>query len=216
MKTENQGKRVWAFWIIPGLVLLIILSTAVIFYGYTNTLRSESISHETGLNAQYLSCQNFLSEYISGFYEMLGVSNLKSEKLEKILVEAVKGRYGEKGFSSDGALFSAIAEAYPDVQGLNAYDKIMDYTRAKREGYRAIQDKLLDMLRSYDAWRQDGWVQSRVVSNLIGIPSSRLEARIGSKVTRGAEARDQMFVIVLTEQATDAYSTGKMKPLSAK
>ncbi|MFZ2193656.1 MAG: hypothetical protein WAV31_05420 [Candidatus Moraniibacteriota bacterium] len=193
-----------------GFILFAVLGV----YGYVNGLRSTSISYETQLNAQYLANQNYLSAYISGFYEQIGVGNLKSDKLDKILLDAVKGRYEKEGFSSNGALFSAIAEAYPDLSGLNIFDKIVDYIASKREGYRAIQDKLLDMLRSYDAWRQDGFVQSQIVASFLGVPSQRLEARIGDSVLRGSEAREKMWQIVLTQEAKDAYQSGTMAPLS--
>jgi hypothetical protein len=205
-------------------VILVVLAAffgAIIFaglgiYGYINGIRTEGIDYETRLNAQYLDNQNILSEFISGFYEQLGLANLKSEKMDKIITDAVVGRYGEKGFSSGGAFIAAIKEAYPDTAGLNIYDKIVDYVKAKREGYRATQSKLLDMLRAYDKWRNDGIVQSWIVKNFLGIPSDRLEARIGTKISRGTEARDQMYLIVLAEQATTAYETGKMAPLTVK
>lgn len=198
-------------------VLTLLVVSGVGFYGWVNGLRSTSVGYETGLNAQYLDNQNYLSAYISGFYEQLGVANLKSEKMDKILLDAVKGRYGEKGFSSQGAFFSAVAEAYPDIKGLNIYDKIVDYVSAKREGYRAIQSKLLDVLRSYDYWRQDGIIQSWVVASfLLGVPTERLEVRLDGKVSRGKEAREQMYVIVLADQATDAYKSGRMAPLKAQ
>jgi hypothetical protein len=190
--------------------------SVISFYGYTNKLRTQNIGFETTLSAQYLSNQNYLSEYVSGFYETLGVANLKSDKMDKILTDAVKGRYGEKGFSSDGAFFSAIKEAYPDISGLNVYDKIIEYVKSRRAGYRDIQDKLLDMLATYDRWRKEGWVQSYIVANVIGAPTEDLKARIGTEITIGKAALDKMYQIVLTEQAVNAYSTGKMAPLQVK
>lgn len=200
--------------IILGCVLVFIVTPTLVIYGYVNNLRNQGIDYETQLSAQYLANQNYLSAYISGFYEMLGVASLKSEEVNKNLVEAVKGRYDKEGLSMNSALFSAIAEAYPDLSVLNIFDKVNDYIASKREGYRAIQDKLLDMLRSYDAWRQKGIIQSRVIVAILGVPTERLEARIGDEVLRGSAARDKMYQIVLTEQARDAYRTNTMAPLS--
>lgn len=197
-----------------GLVAALVVG-GISFYGYVNALRTESVQRENALNAQYLSNQNYLSAYISGFYEQLGVANLKSDKLDQILSDSVKGRYESSGgFAPNGAFFSAIVEAYPQLGQLDIFDRIVDYVAAKREGYRAIQDKLLDMLRAYDTWRQDGIVQSWIVSSILGIPSQRLEARVGTQVWRGAEARDKMFQIVLASQAKQAYETGTMEPLT--
>jgi hypothetical protein len=69
------------------------------------------------------------------------------------------------------------------------------------------------MLRSYDNWRNTGIVQSWIIANVLGYPSQRLEARIGTSVTRGAAARDQMYLIVTTADTQKAYQTGTMDPL---
>jgi len=210
---SNFGLGAWIGFVALALAG-ILLVTSLGSYVYLNGLRNESIQHEAGLSAQYPSNQNFLSSFISGFYEQLGVAGLKSEKMDGILLDAVKGRYEKSGgFSSNGAFFSAVVEAYPDIKGLNVYDKIVNYISANREGYRARQDKLLDMLRVYDEWRRYGIIRSRIVSGILGIPSERLEARIGDQVLRGADARNKMYQIVLASDAKRAYETGVMEPL---
>ena len=162
--SENKGFSLG--WIITIIVLVGIVTLGVSLYGYINTLRNERVDWETQLPNQYAANQAYLSAYVGGFYEQVGVAKLKSDKMDKILLDAVKGRYeGTGGFkSSNEALFSAIKEAYPDLSGLNIFDKMMDYITSKREGYRADQQKLLDMLRAYDKWRASGIVQSWIIN----------------------------------------------------
>lgn len=198
--------------IVLGALGVLGLIVGLSVYGYVNGTRNEGVEHETRLTAQYLSNQNYLSAYASGFYEQVGVANLKSEKLNEILTDAVKGRYDEGGLKIGSPFFTVIREAYPDLTGLNIYDKIVNYIAAGREGYRASQDKLLDMLRAYDTWRGKGLVKNQVVRSL-GFPSDRLEARVGQKAWRGAEARDRMYLIVLAPDAKKAYESGEMEPL---
>lgn len=206
-----------------GGLLALVLIVGLSFYGYFNGLQKEAVEQENRLNAQYLDNQNYLSAYIGGFYEMVGVANLKSDKMDQILMDAVKGRYITKdangneagGFSANGAFFSAVKEAYPNIEGLNIYDKITDYISGKREGYRAIQSKLLDMLRAYDTWRQTGIVRSLLLKNVLKIPSEyRLVARVGDQTWRGQSALDKMYQIVLTDSTKQAYKTGTMAPLN--
>src|SRR5262245_58567300 len=107
----------------------VILAVLLVFVGYQqlNGVHQARADYENGLNAQYVSNQNELSSYISGFYEQLGVAKLKSQKLNDILLAAVKGRYDAKGSAAQvgkGQLFSAISEAYPELTGLNVYDKV--------------------------------------------------------------------------------------------
>lgn len=192
-----------------GIVCVLVFS----MYSYLNKLRNTNIQLSQQLSAQYLSNQNYLSEFISGFYEQIGVANLKSDKMDKILTDAVKGRYGEDGFKSNGAFFSAIREAYPDISALNVYDKIIDYVQSRRAGYRDIQDKLLDQLRAYDTWRKTGYIQSFLVKSIIGAPNEDLKAVVGDKIFKGQDALDKMYQIVLTDKAVNAYTTGRMAPL---
>lgn len=196
----------------------IFLGVAVLFVviglGYVNSIRNSGIEYETRLSAQYLDNQNNLSAYIAGFYEQLGVADRKSDKLDQILADAVKGRYEDAGgFGKGGGFFNAIAEAYPDLAGLDVYDRIVDYVSAGRESYKATQSKLLDMLRGYDVWRQQGIFRSMVVS-LLGVPSDRLIARVGNSTWQGDDALEKMYQIVLVTDARAAYETSTMKPLS--
>lgn len=214
--SENKGFSLG--WIITIIVLVVIVTSGISLYGYINALRNERVDWETQLPNQYAANQAYLSAYVGGFYEQVGVAKLKSDKMDKILLDAVKGRYeGTGGFkSSNEALFSAIKEAYPDLSGLNIFDKMMDYISSKREGYRADQQKLLDMLRAYDKWRASGIVQSWIIKHVLDCPSENMIARIGEKKYTGQAALDQMYLLVLVEGTTEAYTTGKMKPLEVK
>lgn len=197
--------------VIGTLVALFVGSLGL--YGFVNEVRNTGIGHEKQLTAQYLDNQNYLSAYVSGFYEQLGVANLKSERLDTILLNAVKGRYDDGGFSVGSSFFTAIVESYPNLTVLNVYDKVVDYIAAGREGYRNMQSKLLDQLRSYDTWRETDIVRNFVAESILGFPGNNLEARIGQNVFTGPAARDKMYQIVLTPDVISAYETSRMEPL---
>jgi hypothetical protein len=201
--------------IIAGIIGTVALFTALWLYGTINDLRSEGVARESALSAQYLSNQNYLSAYVSGFYEQLGLVKYKSDKLDQILMDYAKGRQGG-GTNDRGSFINAVHEVVPDLKGLDIADKMMDYVAGGRAGYRDIQDKLLDMLRSYDTWRNDGIVQSWVIKSFLGIPSERLTARIGDQALHGADAENKMFQIVLASDAKKAYQSGEMDPLKVQ
>lgn len=195
-------------------VVVVLIAIGLGLFGFVNSTRNEGIVREKALNAQYLDNQNYLSAYISGFYEQVGLVNAQSEMLDKILVDAVKGRYDDEGFGANGALFAAIAEAYPNTDELmKSWNGIQDYIRAQREGYRNQQSKLLDMLREYDTWRETDIIRSAVV-RMLGFPSNGLEARVGEMVYQGEAARQKMYQIILTGKAIEAYNSGEMDPLA--
>lgn len=188
---------------------------------YANSLRNEGVTQERALSSQYLDNQNFLSGYISGFYEQVGVAQASTDALDRVLTDAVKGRYDGKTSAQPGtgSLFSAIAEAYPELSAqelLRIWGKIQDYVTSQREGYRNKQSKLLDMLRTYDTWRETGGPGKRLILSLgiiADFPSNNLEARIGETKLTGEVARDKMYQIVLDSTTLKAYETGKLDPL---
>jgi len=202
-------------WLIVGAVILALVIIAFSIYGYINNIRNEGIDWEVRqLNPQYVDNQNYLSAFISGFYEQIGVAQTQTSALDTVLTDAVKGRYDEGGFGSGSSLFNAIAENYPDLTQLAAnWGKIQDYITAQRAGYRDMQSKLLDMLGGYDNWRLNGFVHSAVV-RMLGFPSMELKARIGENIIYGQAAEDKMWQIVLTQAALDAYNSGTMDPLT--
>lgn len=207
-------------WFTPGRIITLVVLGALAFtglslYGYANSLWNAAVDFQTGLNAGYKSNQNYLSAYESGFYETIGVANLKSAKMDKIISDAVKGRYegNTSAKPGGGSLFSAIAEAYPDLAQLNIYDKMVDYISAGRAGYRNKQDALLDQLRGFDKWRETGIIQHMLIQ-WGGFPDNNLVACAGPDDCKyGMEAKQRMFNIVLTEGTENAYKTSKMAPL---
>jgi len=212
---QNFVMKPW-MWVTGGILIVLIIASVSI-YGSLNGIQTTGVDYETQLNAQYLDNQNELGAYISGFYEQVGVANLKSDKMDKILSDAVKGRYDSNNTSAqvgNGQLFSAIKEAYPDLgTNLNLYDKILNYVQAGRTAFKNKQSKLLDLLRSYDNWRKSGLMHSKFVS-WMGFPSDALEAHLGATVLTGRNAEAQMYIIVLLSDAAQAYQTGTLAPLN--
>jgi len=199
-------------------VLFIGCCLAFSAYSYVNTIWNQGLAHERRLTSQYLDNQNYLSAYISGFYEQIGVTQAAGDVLDQILLDAVKGRYDDGGFAVDSPMFAAIVEAYPEAgvaELMENWGRIRDYISAGRESYRATQSKLLDQLRVYDTWRQQGLIR-RAIVRALGFPSENLEARVGEMVYTGEMARMKMYQIVLTSEALEAYETGIMDPLEVE
>ena len=207
----NIGKGLIAAGVSVGVVLILVLG----LYGKFNGINKDGVKRETALSAQYQDNQNELSKFQSGFYEMLGVADAKSAKMDQILSDAVKGRYdkGSTAAPTGGQLISAMVEAYPDLKGLDVYDKILDYVSAGRESYKQQQSKLLDMIREYDTWRRSGLIHKQLV-NMSGFPSEDLRAQIGTKAVTGQLALEQMRLIVTTSSTQQAYTTGTMEPMT--
>ncbi len=202
-------------------LILIVGVVAGLAYYIFISLPNQELGYVTSLNAQYVMNQNDLSEFISGYDEQFGVYNTALGGLEDFVVDAVKGRYdvrdavGNPTGTIDGGLFiSVIVEAYPDTTGItDLAQRLMDYIAAQRAEFKNNQDKLLDMLRVYDAWRQER-PRCYFLNMAGGNPSDRLVARIGGQTYTGQEALDKMWTIVLASDAKEAFETGTMEPLT--
>lgn len=201
--TKHRGLVIGA-----GVLVIVVLIFVIWPLTALSSTKSQGVDKETQLTAQYQDNQNTLSAYIAGFYEQTGVAKVKADKLNAILLDAVKGRYdGKLAPGTGGAFFSAITEAYPDLSGLNIYDKIVDYVQAGRANYKNVQTALLDQIRGYDNWRKGGLIHPMWV-RFAGFPSSNLEAKVGDTTVTGSEALRKMKQLVLVGQATAAYQTG--------
>jgi len=199
--------------------VVVILLVIVLTYSTANGLYNTGVQQEQRLDAQYLDNQNYLSQYILGFHEQVGIAQASTTALDQVLSDAVKGRYENTsaggGYQVNSPFFNAIVEAYPEkstAQLVASWQKIQDYISSGREGYRNTQSKLLDMLRVYDTWRNSGIIQS-VIVRILGYPSNRLIARIGENNLYGQAALDKMYQIVLTKEGLDAYNNGVQNPL---
>jgi hypothetical protein len=211
----NTSKFVTPRFIVGAVSAVSLLVVLLFSYGSINEIRSSGIAMETSLSAQYESNQNELSAYVTSFYEQTGLINRRDSSFDNIIRGAVEGRYGDEGFSSDGAFFSAIQENYPDLAANNKlYEDMAVFIRAGREAFKGKQNQLLDRARVYKVFLNDGIIRSRVVRGMLGFPSNVLEARVGGKVlATGPEALNQIQNIVVTGSTVDAFTTGRAEPL---
>lgn len=193
----------------------VIFFGAVGSYGYVNGVRNTLIAQETNLSALYRDNQNGLSSYVSGFYEQVGIADRKSAQLDKIISDAIKGRYDGKTSAQPGSgqLFSAIQEAYPNID-LSTYDRIQEYIQKSRNEFKGAQTRLLGTVAQYENTRKQGFIKS-TVANALGFPSDTLQARVDGKVLYGRTALEQIQQIVLDDTTSAAFGSGKMQPLTA-
>lgn len=194
-----------------------VLAVLLLFVGFLslNGKQKDMVKKETDLSQAYLDAQNVLSSYISEVRESLGVADRSTDALDKVLSDAVRGRYTEGSTAQPGGgeLFSAIVEAYPDLSqvGIN-YQEVQRIVSAGRTRFSNEQSHLLSMVGEYNTWRNSGFIHSMLVG-MIGAPSDNLRADNGTDVVYGEDALDRINDIVRTPEGNDAYRTGQMAPL---
>lgn len=186
---------------------------AAALYSNFNSIQKDMIAKETALGAQYQDNQNELSTYVVTIKETMGVADKNTEALDTVISNAIKGRYEDGGAATNGEMFSAMTEAYPELGEIStSYENVQAAISSGREAHKNKQSKLLDMLRDYDTWRSSGLIKSQMVK-MMGAPSDNLVARIGEQSWRGQEALDKMHQIVLVQDAKESYQSGELEPL---
>lgn len=204
--------------VLTAVALVAAMAASALTYCSVNSVQSTGVALQAQLDAQYMQDQNVLSTYVNGFYEMLGVSNLQSNEIDKILVGAVGSQVDLQTWEQNpksSPLFSALLEAYPNVS-LQQYQQVITYIQQGRQKFQDAQNVLLTELGKYDQWRETGILFHPVEVSLFGFPGSGLHVTVSGKTLTGAAAEKQMWNIVRNPAAVAAFASGNETPLSAK
>jgi hypothetical protein len=197
-----------------GVVAALLIGFAAYAISTYTDLRNEGRRQELALTAQYNTMQAGYGQFRTSIYDQVSIAREKRDAMDKILVDAVSGRYN-KGNSAQidrAALFSAIKEAYPDLGGLDIYDKILTAIQQGREKFAQDQSKMQTMIQDYNEWRTTGSFLHPIFAGWM-FPSDSLEARTGDKVARGQEALDKMSRVIVSAETSDIFDSGEDKPL---
>lgn len=204
----------WIGAIVAGSVVVGLFVVALSLYGYVSSLKTEGVRLEQTMSATYADNQNQLSAYIVAFHEQLGLTRERTAAGDSVLRNAIQGRYGPDGFKAQGSFFSAIAEAYPDLQSIvGGYDRVQQHVAAGRENFRNRQSILRDQIRSYETWMNEGLIRPSII-RMLGFPSTTMVARIGgTTVASGPAALNQFHQLVLDDQSIESFTAGRTAPL---
>lgn len=195
------------------LSLVIVLST----FSWINGLQVGDTQREVALSRQYESLKTGLDAFLSTAREQAGVTKAQSAAFDKIMLDAVQGRYDKNGKPTGanptgGSLFSAIAEAYPNLDTLNSsYSRILDTISSGRTSFSNNQQKLQDELREYDQWRKSGIIHSWAVSHITGAPTHNLVVNNGTP-QYGQTAYGVMTHVIVSSQTSQSFQSGKLQP----
>lgn len=196
--------------IVGAIVAVVLVIGGIITWSINNGVTNDGNKKEAGLNSAYLNNQNYLSDCITKIRETANVTQAQADKFELVMVEAIKGRYDGRE-ANPGQMFSAIVEQYPDLKGLDAaFERVHTVIIGCRSDYRGMQSKLLDMLQQYDSWRTGSWTVRFFGGD--EFPSNNLVARVGTNSSRGMDALDKMYQIVVVKDANQAYDSGTLVP----
>lgn len=206
-------KRLIGFGLLIGLLI-----NGLFLFSYANSMRNQAIEREVRLTRFYESEKADLDNFLATAREQAGVTKAQAAAFDKIMLDAVSGRYaGIEGSPTaaqpgKGTLFSAIVEAYPNLDGINSsFARILDTISAGRQTFTNDQKKLQDGIREYDVWRKSGIIRSWFLATFVGVPTDNLVVSNSSGRLVGAAAYDKMSKVITTNTTAEAFDSGELK-----
>ena len=200
-----------------------IAAILVIFLGawlYHNmvTVENQGERLQNELEAEYRNTQAELSSCTEETRRAVNTAEALTDAQIEILEAAVTGRYQDdqgnstsaSGALGQGALFSAVLEAYPDLTPTGqTFQQVMAIITGCIGDFNDRQMALSNRIAAFENWRD-----SAGLVNFIGkgqFPTDDLEATIGDSTVNGQAALDRMRSLVLTGDAIASYEEGELQ-----
>ena len=200
--------------IVIGVIAALVIGLVSWGIGTYTNIRNEGTRTELSITAKYKAMQTSYGQDRLAFTDQIGIAREKRDAMDKILTDAVSGRYNKPGSPQvdNGKLFSAITEAYPDLAGLNIYDKIADFVTKMRSKFAQDQAQIAEMIKDYNTWRQTGSFLHPTLVGWAGFPSDALEMQANGNVYRGKDALDRMSRPIIGSDTGQIFDTGVDQP----
>jgi hypothetical protein len=137
------------------------------------------------------------------------VTKGQTDAVDKVLKDAVAGRYGTGNNLDEGKLFSAMHEAYPDLGGLNkSFQDAMAIMTGCQDDFAAAQGVVQSKVSDFKSWRTGSWTVRTFGGN--DFPNDNLEVNIaGMDHLIGQQALDLMSRPIADADTVNAIKTGE-------
>ena len=192
---------------VVGAVLLL----GLLYFVISNSVTNDGNKKQQDLITYYNDTTNILSDCLVKTKQSVGATKAQTDALDKVITDAVKGRYSGNTSAKPGggSLFSAIAEAYPDTSGLSkSFQDVMIIINGCRTDFRDSQAILQRGVTQFNQWRT-GSFKVRTFGGK-KYPNEDLEITVASKSVTGKAALKQMRTLVVVEDAQSGRDTGKI------
>lgn len=200
--------------IVIGVIAAVVLGLVGWGISTYTSIRNDGRNTELSITAKYKAMQSSYGQDRLAFTDMIGIAREKRDAMDKILTDAVSGRYNKPGSPQvdNGKLFSAITEAYPDLTGLNIFDKVSDFVGQMRSKFAQDQAQIAEMIRDYNSWRTTGSFLHPTFVSWAGFPSDALEMQANGNTYRGKEALEKMSRPIIGSDTGVIFDTGVDQP----
>lgn len=192
--------------VVAGAVVLILLITLVFI---PQPIISQGKQLESGMSANYADGANYLSNCVVKTKRAAQVTTAQTAAVDKVLKDAVSGRYGSGNTMDKAKLFSSIVENYPEaaVATLNkTFQDMLAIVTGCQDDFRNKQSTILDGVRQFNSWRTGSWsVRTFGGSNF---PDTDLYITLPGINLTGRAAMVKMSTPIVDGDTVGAYQNG--------
>lgn len=205
--SPNNRRNIYiAIAAVVALVALVVVLTFTVFI--PQSVKSNGNKKEADLSASYANGAVYLSKCVVKTKQAADVATAQTAALDKVLKDAVAGRYGIGGNNMDkGKLFSAIVEAYPNVNGLSkTFDHVMTVIVGCQDDFGNYQSVVQDKVRDFNSWRTGSWLTRSYAADF---PNENMYVRLPGVNLVGAAAYDKIQQPIVDATTSSTYKTGE-------
>ena len=218
METVDRGTQSKPWYQKPGpvgafiaLVLAVIVVIGIIVTH--NNVVNEGNQKQQELNRYYKETENVLSDCEVKTKSAIGVTQGQTKALDAVISEAVRGRYTAPSNAvpgTNGALFSAIREAYPDTSGLSkSFENVQIIINGCRTNFKDSQSELQGAVERFNKWRTGSWTVRTFGGG--NYPNDELVVKTENGRLTGDEALEQMGELVVLTETRKERETGNLE-----
>jgi len=206
----RSSRRVWviAGSVVGGIGALALLLTFLVFIPQGVT--SDGNKLEGDLSSLYAGAVTELHNCTAKTARAAQVTKGNTDAVDKVLKDAVGGRYGTGNNLDKGKLFSAIVESYPEqsVAGLNkTFQDAMAIMVGCQDDFTAKQGVVQSKVSDFKKWRTGSWTVRTFGGD--DFPNDNLEINIaGMDPLTGKAAFDLISRPILDTDTVNAVKTG--------
>lgn len=215
MTPQEYVKKYWPVGVaaaIASILIVFVIVPWIIGIFVTNAGNKK----QEDLIARYNETTNVLSECLVKTKSSVGVSIAQTDAFDKIITNAAKGRYTEGSSAKPGAgnpLFSAIVEAYPNLDGLSkTFENVMITINGCRTDFRKTQSEMQKAVTRFNQWRKGSWTVREFGGKKY--PNADLVITVNNRDVTGNDAITQMRKLVVVSDAQSGRDSGHIENLN--
>lgn len=176
-------------WIIViGGLFFAMLVFALIVVGMIASYNNKAVRAESTISAFHTDSENVLGQLAPKLKETLGVTDLQSDALVKVIQASNESRYGKNGSS---ATVQFIKEQNPNLDQAN-FNKAVEMIESGRNDFSKAQSKKIDAIRNYHVMVES--FPGKLFYSFLGYPTPGFF--------------DKYEKIVVSSHAKDAFDSG--------